>query len=77
MFKIVDGHIFMGETPIFGHGCNTLTEKQDYCDAMNQEVGCDPAFEAMMVASDAKLAALPAESKKQILDLLGDDWRHY
>lgn len=72
-FKVIDGNIFMGDTPIFGHCCTTLAEKQAYCDTMNTEMGVDPEIEEMMATRDKRMAELPAEAKKRILDLLRAD----
>lgn len=38
-FKVIDGNIFLGDTPVMGHCCTTLAEKQAYCDTMNTEMG--------------------------------------
>lgn len=72
-FKVIDGNIFLGNTPVMGHCCTTLAEKQAYCDTMNAEIGCDPEIEEMMATRDQRMAELPAEAKKRILALLRAD----
>lgn len=74
LLKVVDGNIFMGETQIFGHCCQTLAEKEAYCKSLNDMA--DPEFDKMRAESNKRLAELSPVSRKEIRDLLGDDWRH-
>lgn len=61
-FKVIDGNIFLGDTPVMGHCCT-----------MNTEMGVDPEIEEMMATRDKRMAELPPEAKKRILDLLRAD----
>lgn len=70
-FKIIDGSIFMGNTPVMGHGCKTVEEMQQYCKAMNAMIDPEDAIRAKR--NSETISRLSKESRQSIIDALKMD----
>lgn len=67
-FKVMNGTIYMENMEVPGHGCNSVEEMQDYCDAMNSLI--DPRHAEREKRNEENIAKLSKESRQKIIDLL-------